>query len=39
MKRRDDWALWIPIVVLTPLLWPALVVEYVRYKPFHRGRA
>lgn len=39
MRRpREGLGLWIPILVLTPFLWPALLFEYARYKPFRRPR-
>lgn len=25
-------------LVMTPVLWPALLFEYFRYKPFHRRK-
>jgi hypothetical protein len=28
----------VPVVVLTPFLWPALLYEWVIYKPFHRKK-
>jgi hypothetical protein len=36
--KRDDLGLRLFAIVMTPLLWPALLYEYARYKPFHRAK-